>query len=195
MKKVVRKQLLEERKALSIETINEWSKTITKRCLEQIELENAQTIAIYYPINHEVDVLPLINALLEMKKRVVLPRVTGKTTMEFYQIHEIDAVERSKFGVYEPNTGIQVEKDKIDLMFIPGVGFNRSCYRLGYGAGYYDRYLAAHSFKTIGVCFDFQITDAFETNDYDIPLNQVISENRLLQRQNGDCLPNQYRDN
>ena len=195
MKKIIRKQFIEERKKMTVNTVNTLSTLIIERILGEIDLESSETIALYYPFNNEVNVLPLIELLLKQKKRVVLPKVTGKTTMEFYRIESTVDVELSKFGVYEPNTKSIVNKIEIDWMLIPGVGFNSKGYRLGYGAGYYDRYLEEHQFKTVGICFDFQITDAFEINEYDVPLDFIISENRLLQFHNADYFQNPCTDN
>jgi 5-formyltetrahydrofolate cyclo-ligase len=194
MKKELRKQLIEKRKGLSISEVEITSKHIMNRIKSYFNLDEIQVIALYYPFNQEVDVLPLIEYLLKQNKIVVLPKVTSKTTMSFYKIDSLNDVSRSQFGVYEPNTNQVVTKDDIEIMFIPGVGFNSKGYRLGYGAGYYDRYLIDHAFNTVGVCFDFQITDEFEIAAHDIPLDFVISENRLLQCHNEDDLPNQNMD-
>src|SRR5690554_221137 len=107
---------------------------------EAFPLDELQTIALYYPFNNEVDLRPLIERLLIKKKKIVLPKVLSKTTMDFFLIQDIHDVSPSRFGVYEP-TGDK-RADQIDIMFVPGIAFNNEGYRLGYGAGFYDRFLA-----------------------------------------------------
>jgi 5-formyltetrahydrofolate cyclo-ligase len=194
MKKELRKALIEKRKQLPLKEVEELSVIINNRIKENFNLDEIEVLAFYYPFNQEVNVLPLIEALLNQNKIVVLPKVTSKTTMSFYKIDSLNDVSRSQFGVYEPTTNQLVPQDEIEIMFIPGVGFNSKGYRLGYGAGYYDRYLINHAFNTVGVCFDFQITEEFEVDAHDIPLDFIISENRLLQCQNEDDLPNLNTD-
>lgn len=186
MKKRIRQSYIQKRNNLNLNFILDVSERICEQILSQFPLEDAQTIALYYPFNQEVNVLPIIEALLQKNKRVVLPKVLSKTTMGFFEISHLEDVEVSAFGVKEPISTVEVPVHTIDWMFIPGVAFNPDCYRLGYGAGYYDRFLQHASIKTVGVAYDFQITDEFIPEAHDVPLMYVITENRLLQHRNED---------
>lgn len=194
MKQQLRQTLIQARKSKDHEWIKETSQVICERIQGIFPLKDAKTIALYYPFHQEVDVIPLIEGLLQENKRVVLPKVLDKTTMAFFLIDDLHDVETSTFGVKEPVSNVVVQPEDIDWMFIPGIGFSKDCYRIGYGAGYYDRYLIDHSIYTVGVAFDFQIIDHFTPDVYDVPLKYIITENRLLQRQNEGGSSNRNRD-
>lgn len=188
MKQALRKSLIAARLQMSKEMVEIKSEQIIKRIQQVFPLGKVQTIALYYPFRNEVNLLLFIEDLLKQGKKVALPKVLDQTTMAFYEVKDLNTLVISKFGIHEPNPEIcrQIAKAEIDFMFVPGVGFNQACYRLGYGAGFYDRYLCEHAFPTVGVCFDLQIT-TFQSDSHDVPLDYVISETHLLERRNGDC--------
>ena len=106
--------------------------------------------------------------------------------MAFLPIKDLNDVTESKFKVLEPKSNQKMPKNDIDLMFIPGIAFNQSKYRLGFGAGFYDRYLTDYQNLSIGICYEFQIiSEKFEEN-YDIPMNLLITENRVHQYRDED---------
>ena len=166
---------------------------ICERIEELFPLQEAHTLAFYYPFRHEVNVLPLLKKYIIQKKRIVLPKVLNSTTMAFFEIQNLEDTAPSAYGSYEPNATVPVNPEEIDWMFVPGVAFTEHCYRLGYGGGYYDRYLKNARIQTVGVAYDFQITNQFEPDAYDVPLDYVITESRRLQRQNGDDSSNRSR--
>lgn len=186
MKKEIRKKLIEKRLMLTEAEVQSKSQQIIENLLNQFCFNDLDVVALYYPFKNEVNSLPLIEYLLKQNKKVVLPKVLSKTTMAFYEIKNLTDVTKSKFGVLEPTNDVITPSVDIDIMLIPGVGFNHHGYRLGYGAGYYDRYLVDQTFPTVGVCFDLQLNNDFEIDVYDIPLNFVITESHQLQHHNVD---------
>lgn len=140
-------------------------------------LSHADVVLAFWPMSSEPDVRPLIRAWYAEGKTVLLPRVTGATTMEFCRYQGDDSLHpMPPYGILEP-TGDAVDADAIMqqgrvVMLVPGVAFDASCHRLGHGCGYYDRYLHDHPVTTIGVCFPFQLVDNVPVDEYDIPVSR-----------------------
>jgi 5-formyltetrahydrofolate cyclo-ligase len=137
---------------------------------------NANVIALYYSTKDEVDTHDLILYSLLQDKIVLLPKVIGKE-MIFIKIDETTRYETSNFKIREPISN-EPYLGKIDLFIVPGVAFDINGNRLGYGGGYYDKYLKDTNASTIGICFEEQITDEIETEEHDIKVNIVQTERR-----------------
>lgn len=138
--------------------------------------QQSNVIALYNSMKNEVNTTSLINYLLNCGKIVLLPRVVGKELV-FFKISKDTIYEKSSFRVIEP---IYQEKDvyndKIDLAIIPGVAFDYQNNRLGYGCGYYDRFLMKHSCFKIGICFSCQMVNTVYANEFDVKMDLVINE-------------------
>ena len=100
----------------------------------------------------------------------------NKHEMEFFPIKDLNDCFVSKFNLLEPKSNKKMPKNDIEIMFIPGISFSSKKYRLGFGAGYYDRYLVDFQGIKVGICFHFQLRE-FPINAYDIPVDVVITEN------------------
>lgn len=96
--------------------------------------------------------------------------------MAFYPIKDLNDYHIGRFKVMEPNSNEKMPKDAIEIMFIPGIAFSHKGYRLGFGAGYYDRYLVDYPNIKVGVCYDFQFVEELPTDLYDIPVDVIITE-------------------
>ena len=138
--------------------------------------KNAKVIGIYYSLGDEVSTLSLINYSINIGKEVCVPKVVDKNKMEFYQIGNNSNLEKSNFNVLEPTSGSIVDPLTIDLMIVPGIVFSKTNYRVGYGMGYYDKYLVkTHAYK-IGLSFRETYIEEVEHNDNDIKLDMVITD-------------------
>ena len=137
----------------------------------------AQVIAITISSAIEVDTRPLIEQAWVTGKQVVIPKTLPHRQMAFYPYDATSQLERTKFGILEPVTGQPVSKDQIDLMLIPGLGYSRSqLSRIGFGGGYYDRYLADYHGTKLTLAFREM---AFEhaqwpVDEYDILLDELL---------------------
>ncbi len=181
MKKDLRKKILKVRDQMTCNEVTLISKKIIRNIQRELKLDDYQVIGMYMPIGNEVDLRPLITSLIENNKTVVIPKVLSKEKMEFYPIESVNDIHEGKFKVLEPNCNKKMPKNEIDIMFIPGIGFSKQGYRLGFGAGYYDRYLVGYINQKVGVCFAFQLLSDFQTDRFDIPMDKVITENPLHQ--------------
>ena len=137
--------------------------------------KQANTIYGYLPFNQEVDLRALLQEALDEGKQVALPKCYGKD-MRFILVQDLSDIRHSSFGVPEPAADGPVAPDKNGLVIVPGLVFDRRGYRIGYGGGYYDRFLSLEpGHPTIGLCYDFQLVDQLDPDPYDIPVDIVFS--------------------
>ena len=138
------------------------------------------TIGGYYPINYEFDCLPVLKKFVEKKFLISLPVISGSNQMNFFNWLSDTHLKVNNMGIPEP-----VPKKIVypDLILVPLVGFDKNKFRLGYGGGYYDRYIEKvnkfKKFKTIGLSFSFQEIKKLPINKFDKKLDFIITENKI----------------
>lgn len=183
-KKALRKQMLQRRDAMSAQERTQKSGQIMQNFLASEWYAECERVFCYVSFRSEVDTQELIKHMLSDGKKVAVPRVEGKE-MNFYEIRDLADCEPGSFGILEPkNDGKSVIPAKngknTDLMIVPGSCFTTRCDRIGYGGGFYDRFLAKHPIKTVGFFFDCQKADMIPCNEYDRKLDHVITESVLI---------------
>lgn len=177
-KKIIRKQIFAKRKETSDAQVMEWSQSIAEKVIELEEFKNAPCIYIYVDYNREVSTRPIIEAAWKAGKKVAVPKVHGKD-MVFYDFTTYDQLEPGYFDIPEPARGEAVNWEKA-LMFMPGVAFDPTRHRVGYGGGFYDRFLEANpKHPTIALAFDFQIVEAAPYEAIDILPGKVVTETKI----------------
>ena len=156
------------------------SSEIIKRLINTKEYQKSKVIALYSNISSEVETKELIKISLENKK-VVLPKINKDNTMDFYEIKCLKDLEIGTFNIKEPKVKNKkpIKKEEIDLMIIPGICFDKSKNRIGYGKGYYDKYLSNTNIKKIGLCYEEQITKEIKSDKTDISLDYLITEMKI----------------
>lgn len=159
-KSILRKEILRKRNSLSQFQIVSISKLIQKNLTESPEFIESKSIGIYLPIGSEVRTDDIISIALESKKTLLLPRVITND-LRFYIVEkkdfDQDSFDINKFGVKEPKE-TNGNLDFIDLLIVPGIAFDYYGYRIGYGYGYYDKYMTKGKFsKSIGLAYDLQV--------------------------------------
>ena len=173
MKSKLRKQVLQEMKALSQEQKQAMDRALTKRFLNHPFYQEAKTIATYLSFPHEFQTQELIEQALKDGKKVLIPKTYPKGRMEFV-VYNPQQLAKTSFGLLEPQGDLEVvEPSQIDLIHVPGLAFTTEGYRIGYGGGYYDRYLehfAGHTMSTIYPC---QVQE-FNFENHDIPVQEVL---------------------
>lgn len=137
--------------------------------------QDAEVIAVYHPLNREVD----LRSLAESAKRIVYPRLVDKTakTMEFATL--ATSFVPGVFGLMEPD-GAAVDKETIDLILVPGLAFDKEGRRIGYGAGYYDLYLNDYRGVIVGVAYEPQIAPTIPADPWDVPMHWIVTDQRVL---------------
>ncbi len=175
-KNVLRKQVLDIRKGLSDEEIIERSRQIVLNIISSSEYKNAECIYAYMPVRGEVDVTSLIEAAWRAGKRVAVPKVIDRDLI-FYYIKSFGELDTGSFGIREPKDGLEEALCENALLIIPGVAFDKSGHRIGYGGGFYDRYLEMHTGHFImAPAYDFQVKEVIATEEHDIVVDMVVSE-------------------
>ena len=171
MKQELRKKYLSIRKNIC-STIP--SSIITKKVLAHPKIITSSTILIYMSNNNEVDTKEIINSLLPSKK-IALPKVIDKE-IKFYYINSILELSPGYYGILEPITTNPVNNYDHTICITPGVCFSRDGYRLGYGGGYYDRFLSKHKVYTIGLCYKECLVDALPHESHDKQIDEIITD-------------------
>ena len=173
MKSKLRKQVLQEMKAVPQKQKIAMDRALTERFLNHPVYQEAKAIATYLSFTHEFQTQELIDQALKDDKKVLIPKTYPKGRMDFVVYHPQQLVKTS-FGLLEPQGDLEVvEPSQIDLIHVPGLAFTTEGYRIGYGGGYYDRYLehfAGHTMSTIHPC---QVQE-FNLEDHDIPVQEVL---------------------
>lgn len=142
------------------------------------EYQKADKIFIYLDFNNEVETRKIIEHALKEKKKVYIPRVEGKE-MVAVSIKNLDNLIESKFKILEP-IGEAEEIDKETVMIIPGVAFSENGERVGYGGGYYDRFLENKNNKLIALAYECQIYKELPVEEHDIKIPTIITEERII---------------
>lgn len=182
-KEQLRKAMKAKLKCIPIEIYKQKCLFIYRRLYRESVWKNANTIGITLSINQEVETREIIKRAWELKKSVAVPKANPIShELTFYAIQSFEQLEKGHFGIMEPKveSAAVVDNDEIDLLFVPGLVFDRNGYRIGYGGGYYDRYLAQFKQKTISLAFACQIVDKIQRFDYDKPVNCIITENETI---------------
>ena len=173
-KKEFRKKMLEKRTAIPKELKKRKSREICDKILLSDVYRDAEVIFAYMPFRGEVDIIPVIEDAWKRGKRVAVPRVLGDTCMDFYYIHSLNDVESGTFHVMEPRAVCQAAHEEKPFILTPGSAFTRDGYRMGYGKGYYDRYLEKHSAITAGICYEEQFSLQMPVEETDQKLDMIF---------------------
>ena len=173
MKSELRKQVLQEMKALPQEQKQAMDQALTERFLQNSFYQEAKIIASYLSFPHEFQTQGLIEQALKDGKKVLIPKTYPKGRMDFVVYHPQQLIKTS-FGLLEPQGDLEVvDASQIDLIHVPGLAFTTDGYRVGYGGGYYDRYLEHFSGHTLSTVYPCQIQD-FSPENHDIPVQEVL---------------------
>lgn len=139
-------------------------------------LKKGQKVAVFASLADEIDLSPLFS----LEIALYFPKVTGKGLMAFYHVKDQNALQPGAYGILEPSSQNKISKSEIDVFIVPMLAFNQKRYRIGYGGGYYDRYLQDAPGLKLGVAYRFQqLEESFE-NAYDVPCDLIITERGIV---------------
>jgi 5-formyltetrahydrofolate cyclo-ligase len=182
-KRTLRAELIQVRARLSKEERAEKSRAIAARAAAIPELMAARTVALYAPLNTEVDPAEISRLLGDRGARIAWPRVQSAGRVLAFCACDPNQLVRGPLGALEPPEGARaVELADLDAVVMPGVAFSVDGLRLGRGGGYYDATLKRVPVKAVrvGLCFDVQVVPALPREDHDVPLDAVVTEARTL---------------
>ncbi len=173
-KATLRKEIRQLKKAMTEEEILLRSQRLSEKFLKSAPYKNAKTIYGYLPYNQEVRTWDLLKQAMADGKQVAVPKVYGEE-MKFIYITDFSQVETGYCGIPEPIADGPVAEDKEALVLMPGLAFDTDGHRIGYGGGFYDRFLSDEpEHPTVALCYDFQIRDNLPVEAFDIPVDEVI---------------------
>ncbi len=176
-KKVIRKQVFARRAEHTDEQIVKMSSIVAEKVINLPVFQEAKEIYAYVDYNHEVSTRPIIEAAWKAGKKVAVPKVVGKD-MVFYQLESFDQLEPGYFNIPEPARGEIVDWE-YPLMIMPGVAFDNQRHRVGYGGGFYDRFLEVHNIPKVAIAFEFQMMEEVPVEPTDILPDAVVTEKQV----------------
>ena len=178
IKEQIRRDFKTRRRTLSCEHVRINSDKICENFLDSDIYKNCQNILAYSTIQNEVDLSQIINQALLDNKNLFLPRVEGDS-MNFFRINNTDKLQIGSYNILEPQNGTVYQDSTNSIILVPGIAFSTQGARIGFGKGFYDKYLSQHnSIFKIGIAYDWQITKSWVTNEFDINMNMIITEKR-----------------
>lgn len=179
MKSELRKQVLHEMKAIPQTQKVTMDLALTDQFLKHPFYQEAKIIASYLSFPHEFQTQGLIEQALKDGKKVLIPKTYPKGRMDFV-VYNPQQLVKTSFGLLELQGDLEVvDVSKIDLIHVPGLAFTTKGYRIGYGGGYYDRYLKHFPGHTLSTVYPCQIRD-FSPENHDIPVEEVLIDERNL---------------
>ena len=173
-KQELRRTIRERKRAMTEEEIVERSNALAEKFYNTPAYQAASTIYGYLPYNQEVRTVPMLQRALDDGKRVAVPKVYGEE-MRFIYLEDLTQVSKGYAGIPEPIADAPVAEDKQALVLMPGLAFDPQGHRLGYGGGFYDRFLAQEPHHpTLALCYEFQMQAHLDTEEFDIPVDTVL---------------------
>ena len=170
----LRKSIRTRKRAMTEAEIREKSQELGRLFLQSEEYRNARSIYGYLPYNQEVRTVAMLEQALRDGKRVAVPKCYGDE-MRFIWMEDLSLVEKGYAGIPEPVADGPIADDETALVLMPGMAFDREGHRIGYGGGFYDKFLAREeNHPKVALCYDFQMVPYLETEEYDIPVDKVI---------------------
>ena len=173
MKAELRKKILHEMKAIPRQQKQAIDQALTELLLQHPFYQEAKIIATYLSFPHEFQTQGLIEQALKDGKKLLVPKTYPKGRMDFV-VYDPQQLVKTSFGLLEPQGNLEVvDTSQIDLIHVPGLAFTMEGYRIGYGGGYYDRYLKHFPGHTLSTVYPCQIRD-FIPENHDIPVQEVL---------------------
>jgi 5-formyltetrahydrofolate cyclo-ligase len=183
-KRQIRKRMQAKLEQLTDEEKQAYDKQIAEKLYELPQWKNARVIGITISKGKEVDTIPIIEQAWQEGKTVSVPKCDPATkTMVFRKIVSFSQLESVYFGLREPIETLtnEVKKSDMNIIIVPGICFSKNGYRIGYGGGYYDRYLRHVSVPTISLAYSFQVVDSLPIEEHDVPVQMIITNEGVIQ--------------
>ena len=179
-KKQLRASLKQKRAAISDSDRESHSKIIADRLFELNEIRDANVVFAYISYATEVMTHEILKKLLADGKKVVVPKILSSKKMVAQHFVSWDDLEPGTLGILTPKNG-EITHEPVDVAITPGLGFTEQGHRIGFGAGYYDRWFATHDVRLkVAIAFEDQIIESLPTEETDIPVEQILTEKRNI---------------
>ena len=177
MKAQLRTEIRQRRDAFDKSKRMEYDEIIYNNLMGEEVFINARVVMTYVSMGSEVDTLRLIERCFADGKKVCVPvTVRGQQHMDISYIDSLDDLEAGAYEILQPTVYKKCDVADVDLIIVPAVAFDKNGHRIGYGGGYYDRFLADYNGSTIGLCYDFCMADTAFPEEHDVAVDVVITE-------------------
>ncbi len=174
-KQQVRNQILLSRYAIAENAKKKYDEQICEQLIKLVAKESSQIIHSYLPLDSEINILPFIQWALQNQKTIICPKTEQNSQLTHLMLESLEEIERGLYGTTHPSSN-KIYTGSYDLILVPVVGLTSSLYRLGYGGGYYDRFLAKHkAVSKVAVAYPFQLYLNFSVEDHDAKMDIVLS--------------------
>jgi 5-formyltetrahydrofolate cyclo-ligase len=182
LKSELREYAMTYRNSLDEESYMNLSLAITYKLCYMFPFKEAYDYHFFIgaPFKREIFTKPLIDVLLKSGRNVFVPKVTSENTLSTHKIHTVLDLKPGAFGIEEPITFENETKD-FDCIIVPMLAGDKTGNRVGYGRGFYDRFLKNATGVKIGIVYDSCLVDQVESEEHDIPLDLIITENRVIE--------------
>ena len=176
----IRNKIKHIRNLQSTDDIDKNSNIIMDKLFSTQIFKESDCIGFYYSLKTEVLTSSMIQKTLDLGKNVCLPKIDRQSkTMDFHTIDGMENLRENYLDILEPVDGVICTN--IDAIIVPGIAFDKSGNRLGFGSGYYDKFLTLHaSIYKIALAFDFQLINTIDIQEHDVPVDLIITENRTI---------------
>ncbi len=180
-KKIARRLYKNIRNRINCFEKTEFDKRIFSCFINSCFIMKYDLFLIYISVGSEVDTIHIINYLLNNHKRVAIP-VCNENKMDFYEINNLNELNSGKFGIPTVDSGNNqiISNFENSLCVVPAVCFDIQGNRIGYGGGYYDRFLSANKVDTVGLCYERCLCTQIDIKEFDVSVDYVLTENRLF---------------
>lgn len=173
-KKELRDVIRAKKRAMTEEQIVSASQRLAELFIQSEQYRQTKTVYGYLPYNQEVRTIPILERALADGKRVAVPKVY-EDKMVFLEMTDLTQVEKGYAGIPEPIADGPIAQDPQALVLMPGLAFDREGHRIGYGGGFYDKFLAEEPLHpTVALCYAFQMVEHLETETFDVPVDLVL---------------------
>lgn len=177
-KQDIRKNVLKQRNLMTEKEWDEHSHEIYKKVVTHPFFLESNEVYCYIDFRNEVGTKKIIEEAWRLGKRVAAPRIEG-SEMNFYYIDSFTKLESGYFGVLEPVGEEKAEGEQV-LVIMPGAAFDKKRNRIGYGKGYYDRFLEKYpTYRTLALAFELQVVDKIPSDSFDVKPNQIVTEENI----------------
>ncbi|GMQ63425.1 5-formyltetrahydrofolate cyclo-ligase [Vallitalea maricola] len=182
IKKEIRESYLDKRSKMSKDDVINKSKVIYNKIINNRVYKECYDLFIYVSNFNEVDTLEIIKKAWDDNKLVAVPKVEEKGIIKFYYINSMKDLKKGKFNILEPKTLIEGVPTGKSLFIMPGVAFDKSKNRIGFGGGYYDRYLFKFrkAFNIVAICYDYQLLNSVPSDVYDVKPDYIFTESQEI---------------
>lgn len=176
-KKDLRKEMLAKRAVLGKDAIASASERILGNLFADLDFLKCGSAGFYYPHMGEIDTHKMIERSLAFKKTAYLPKIIDGGIV-FCEFGGYDQLMKGKYEIMEPAGN---QEGTPEVLVVPGVAFDIERHRLGFGKGYYDRYLSSHECISIGVCYAWQVIDKLPKEGHDVRMDKLIAESWVIE--------------